>query len=440
MKRRTLSIAAAALLSSFVIGCGSGSGSDSTSTDTSSLQSGYFLDSAVEGIKYVRIDENGTVVDSNVTNEDGMFYYLLGELVRFQVGNVVLGTLTPKEIVTPEDFNETDYNTTGSINRVRFLVGIDSDKSKPGIQISETMKAKAKYWKTVTSDQFSDVNFTEILEEATSQEVNESALATVEEATEHIEETMSCVYSGAFLGTWNSQASALDKVITADGTWAMVVTPKNNVYIAASDGDSYMAVTDASRDLKSKSFKFSASNYTLDSILSGDINGSGAFVDTDTIYATYSNDYRIMGISATKTTEINASRVGSAIDTVYRYVGAYYYDKYVYANHKRSSGFVTMDIDDSYTITGLLYDYSTQSSESLTGEVVEGSFDDDYIKIEATAGDKLVSGYVILNYEDESGTAISWSDSYERLTWTSSDENATSTSGVIWGSGCKLKQ
>ena len=66
-------------------GGGGGGGESSSSTDNSSVRTGSFIDSAVEGLRY------STPTRSGLTNALGEFKYLDGEQVTFQIGGTVLG-------------------------------------------------------------------------------------------------------------------------------------------------------------------------------------------------------------------------------------------------------------------------------------------------------------------------------------------------------------
>jgi hypothetical protein len=66
-----------------LVGCGSGGGSSGTTTKT-----GYFIDSAVEGLEYTSGNTTG------ITGADGSFKYEEGKPVTFKIGNMILGSVT----------------------------------------------------------------------------------------------------------------------------------------------------------------------------------------------------------------------------------------------------------------------------------------------------------------------------------------------------------
>ena len=72
-------------------GCGGGGGSEDTQRE------GVFVDSPVQGVRYVTASGSGT------TNASGVFVYLAGEIVAFYVGDILLGQTSDKAEVTPID-------------------------------------------------------------------------------------------------------------------------------------------------------------------------------------------------------------------------------------------------------------------------------------------------------------------------------------------------
>jgi hypothetical protein len=135
-------------------GCGGSSSNDTTS----SLLTGYFTDSAVEGLNYK------TKTQSGVTDVNGAFSYQAGESVVFSIGDFVLGErataapeMTPLDLIPdatlPTTLNELsplidfdNSNTSESIafralsNMLTFLQALDSDKdASNGITIADGM-------------------------------------------------------------------------------------------------------------------------------------------------------------------------------------------------------------------------------------------------------------------------------------------------------------
>lgn len=134
-KFSALSISAALLL----IGCGGSSSSDaSTSTSNSNLSiDGYFIDSSVKGLKYIR---DGEV---KFTDKDGTFTCNEGEKIEFLIGNLVLGKSDCTYMVTPYDLtNDIDINNPSikTLNIARILQSLDDDGSDSIITIPESLK------------------------------------------------------------------------------------------------------------------------------------------------------------------------------------------------------------------------------------------------------------------------------------------------------------
>ncbi len=116
-----------------LVGCGGGGGSSGTTTKT-----GYFIDSAVEGLEYTSGSMTG------ITGADGSFKYEEGKPVTFKIGNMVLGSLTvTNSRVFPVDLvsgatNERHQNVS---LMAQILQSLDSDGvASNGITINETTR------------------------------------------------------------------------------------------------------------------------------------------------------------------------------------------------------------------------------------------------------------------------------------------------------------
>lgn len=114
-------------------------------------QTGYLLDSAIEGINYS--NSNGT---QNKTDSEGAFSYFSGDLLVFSIGNIIVGeyqaAVNPtgsiqigdnpfKNKITPGALNSDDQ---GVINRLILLQTLDDDGvPENGIVISNAIHTAA---------------------------------------------------------------------------------------------------------------------------------------------------------------------------------------------------------------------------------------------------------------------------------------------------------
>lgn len=118
-------------------GCGGGGGGGSVETSpTEPLLEGIFVDSPVEGLDYE------TPTRTGITDGEGTFLYHEGDMVRFYVGDIMLGEAIGKSIMTPIDLvvGATDINHPAVINMARFLQTMDDDMNpENGITISQAM-------------------------------------------------------------------------------------------------------------------------------------------------------------------------------------------------------------------------------------------------------------------------------------------------------------
>lgn len=103
-KRRYLTLPILLSLSLFMLGCG-----DSTDTPSDGTKTGVFIDSPVEGLHYL------TPTQSGYTNAKGEFRYRSGEIIKFSLGNLMLGEIQAKSMITPLSLcGEDDLNNIGT--------------------------------------------------------------------------------------------------------------------------------------------------------------------------------------------------------------------------------------------------------------------------------------------------------------------------------------
>lgn len=161
------SIVMAALLA-LIAGCSSSSSSDGDSW----VQTGQFIDSAVEGVSY------STATLSGVTDVDGNFAYLAGEVVSFYIGDILLGSAAGQDILTPLEFvpDAEDATHPEVTNILRFIQSLDEDGDPDnGITISEltiTQAAGQELDFTLPTEDFESVA-NELLEVLTGGQVDE---------------------------------------------------------------------------------------------------------------------------------------------------------------------------------------------------------------------------------------------------------------------------
>lgn len=148
-----------------VAGCGGGSGGG----DGSTFAQGVFLDSPVQGLRYVV----GSLED--FTDENGGFQYLPGRSISFYIGDILLGSaqgapvLTPLAIVPGGANSVTDNRVT---NIIRFLQTIDDDYDPSnGIRIDdsahEALLDQSLSFNMLTADFANDSNVQFLLSLAT---------------------------------------------------------------------------------------------------------------------------------------------------------------------------------------------------------------------------------------------------------------------------------
>lgn len=152
-------------------------------------KTGYFIDSAVSGLQYSSISRQG------ITSRSGSFEYIEGELIKFYIGNIEIGEVTAKTVITPMDFSVNkfaiDKDNIKLTNILRLFQTLDSDgDASNGITIDENVRLGARDLALSTS--INDDGFTENHEVLMfiSSVSNTSHFITTEQALNHFEETL----------------------------------------------------------------------------------------------------------------------------------------------------------------------------------------------------------------------------------------------------------
>lgn len=112
-----------------IAGCSGGGGGDDSITNT-----GVFLDSAVEGLSYKTLSQEG------LTDSDGSFKYLNGEDIEFYVGNIKFGKTKAQKIITPVNLTSAgSLSDPKVVNILQILQTADEDLNPDnGIKIVQS--------------------------------------------------------------------------------------------------------------------------------------------------------------------------------------------------------------------------------------------------------------------------------------------------------------
>jgi len=120
-------------------GSGSGSGVSNSDNIASSVE-GTFIDSEVQGLNYI------TPSGTGLTDKNGQFACPAGEMIQFMIGDVMLGKVQAKNVITPMDFVDPaeltmGFNNPMLINMGRFLQSLDADGNpENGITITQEIR------------------------------------------------------------------------------------------------------------------------------------------------------------------------------------------------------------------------------------------------------------------------------------------------------------
>lgn len=241
-----------------LVGCGGGSGGTSTKT-------GYFIDSAVEGLEYTSGSTTG------MTGADGSFKYEEGKPVTFKIGSMVLGSVTvTNNRVFPVDLvsGATDETHPKVSLMAQILQTLDSDgDASNGITITETARrAITQAIEVATADPTqTSAAISNLLSVATA--TRTSSLVTAQLATNHIKLNLLQEY----VGTWRGSYTGND-----GGTCTMFIDLPTGASAATVSGSC------SSTQIANEVGSVTNSNLGSNGSFSGSLDNGGAFVGSFT--------------------------------------------------------------------------------------------------------------------------------------------------------------
>ncbi len=155
---------------------------------------GVFIDSAVQGVNYITSTQQG------ITDENGTFSYLEGEVITFYIGGIVAGTAPASSRMTPFDLVPNSNEATDShvTNLCRFAQTLDNDGDPSnGIKITPAVRqAAADYsinFNQTISDFAQDSNVVAIVSSLTAlTEAGTRELVSVVDAQNHLLPELNC--------------------------------------------------------------------------------------------------------------------------------------------------------------------------------------------------------------------------------------------------------
>ncbi len=206
---------------SLLAACG---GSDGGSTPET--VNGVFIDSAVEGLRYVSGDLNGT------TSTNGDFQ--CQSSVQFYVGDILLGEATCDEVITPVELvsGANDHTHPTVANIARFLQTLDDDDDPSnGITITTAVSNLAAGESIDFNSNFdTDSTVQSLVNTLTSARTAGAVnLVSAFTAQSHLQNSMFGLLAGTYEGSYSGDDS---------GTWTIVINNSGTVTGSTSDGKS----------------------------------------------------------------------------------------------------------------------------------------------------------------------------------------------------------
>lgn len=339
----------------FVVGCGGGGGSETPSDrqPTARTAVGQFKDANVAGLSYVSGGQSG------VTDSEGRFTYEVGETVMFSVGDVTLGETEGKSVVTPVDLVEQGSSSSKPVvNMTRLLTSLDQDADlSNGIAISQDIQTQAEDWTLeINSDDF-DQELESIRPDLEEEYESFSDFSDETTARDHLEATIRCSYSGAYVGTYGG---------TDQGNFGILLDARNgnaSGVAYSTEYDEFIILTGT------RSISYDQNTAFASGSTDQGTEFEGRFTSVDTVQGRWGHplDPSIGG-------SFSGERVGGLQYATYRATGTWRTDS------SDQYGVFTFDINDSGRITGfgynLVYDIRGTLNGSLSGTNISATSSD----------------------------------------------------------------
>ena len=366
---RVLSLMAISSLC-FLVACGGGGSSNGGNTPSPpsppQTAEGRFIDTVVEGLSFTSGDQMGT------TDNEGTFTYEVGQNVTFSVGAVDIGSAVGSDIITPVDLTSSNSTMLDTQNIVRFLLMLDVDSNATnGITISNEVQLMAENWVQVdfTSSDF-EANLATIVSDVAAVDNRTPVLPSAMDAKAHLEETLACLSSGIFKGTYSGQDNGTfllwiqheryDPLVFGDATARVGVT---SALVFSSDENLVSGVA------PQQGLSFDSDQSFISGLVSTGAEFSGEFVN----YAAITNGNWVNSIFNESGT-FNGERVGGSEDAVYRLSGFFNLQGMDFSADY--TGVVAMDIFDDNSVSGVMVTLrgdETMLTGTLTGNSISVS-------------------------------------------------------------------
>ena len=395
---------------------------------------GKFLDEAVEGLEY-----KGSSGKVHLTSNGGYYEYKANELLGFYVGALNLGSSHASEIITPRELagNTAVISDAVVSNRIRFMLALDSNKSRIGIQISPKTRKKAQFWESSLDFSLTDGEFQEEIRRVTKAPVYKlpSRLMSKEEAITHFEKTLRCAYSGGYEGSWvsnksNEKFGFVGAMIQAAGQALIMGSVQNE-----SNETSKIVYMTGTHDIDDKVFSFATSKspaYYFDAEARHLIpmEGSAIYVDAYNKTYNYAKGEFINIIEGSHVIgKFELNRADALSNAAYRYTGYGYPHGTIESEESIEDivGMVIFDINASGTVSGMIHDVSNPFDQPRLHGQVDYTTGEISIVIESTPKAVLRG---VLNFTNTSRDV--------KIDWFSAKPD-TGPIGYVKVSGCQLQ-
>ncbi|WP_299513704.1 hypothetical protein [uncultured Limnohabitans sp.] len=199
--QKRMALVLSGLMAATLVACGGGSGAGPN------VKTGYFIDSAVEGLRY----QSGS--QSGYTDSNGTFRYEEGQPVTFSIGKLELGSLVVKNSrVFPVDLidgaADESHPTVSLMAQILQTLDSDGDPSN-GITISDrTRTGLGQVIELASTDLAAAADaLVQLLSSSNSLGLPVSALVSATDAKTHLQNNLVKEYAGTWTGSFSGDDS-----------------------------------------------------------------------------------------------------------------------------------------------------------------------------------------------------------------------------------------
>lgn len=412
-----------------------GSSINNSNNASGGVINGRFVDANVVGIEY----QAGSAPKS-ITGANGSYVCNQGELVRFFLGPVILGSAECNSLITPISLIDNANAVVNAdnqevINIVRFLNYLD-DGTDGEIVISDELRNAfneptnniQNIEFNIPEDSFTTATLTTNITDLS--QLSGNTLPTVAAAQEHITGTLRCVYSGIFAGQVRITNEQSEQE-TIHRLGIMINPADGKLSFVGFDTQidpSYTSIIDITRTFSldnERKINFTDGTLTVELEINNAADEISGYITRD------GNESYILA---------NRLAGPDSANSKYRLASRYYSTDTQGNETNNTKGFYSLNIDDNNAVTGFLHDPKGNFYSSITGTLATTEVLENGVRLRDLSFSPAIQGLGNITSSVDAKISLS-TGAIQNRNWTSTasaDGTIPALSGKFEGSLCQL--